>query len=130
MAADAPEPIRGIPRIRLLPVQDRVPVAALECGIILRYAMRLFEATEVQPQPGKDSVRRKRVRRQVAGMQPTQPFASLSRRALADGERHLTSPVTIERQNARYRIPVLARVELQAAIVPASPPGNPHLRDP
>src|SRR5262249_44291261 len=65
MGAELAEPIGGISRIGLLPVEDAMPEASFRRREILNQTVTLVETSEVEPQSAECGFRRARLGKQV-----------------------------------------------------------------
>src|ERR1017187_8453748 len=80
MCPHLPEPIRRIAGIRLLPVYDGVPIAALRRWNVLRDGVRLIETREVHIKPAQRRFRCARSGEQPGRRNRPQPLAGGLRR--------------------------------------------------
>ena len=73
MLSDPPKPVSGIEIIRLLPMQDRMPVRSFNRLVLLRDFMGGIEARKIQPEPGVRPSGVSRILKEIGTDQSAQP---------------------------------------------------------
>ena len=120
MRADLSKPVSGIPRIRLLPVQNAVPETAFPRVQILAKSMAFIETGEIKPESAQGPLRTRSVGKQVERRKQFERPLGLLAGAVSTGQRHQSLTILIERQNGRRALAVSYWIKsnCQLTIVP------------